>query len=272
MEKVAFAGRVFFAVALVGLGVEHFIFREFVTGRAPPWPEGVPGEAIWAFISGALIVLAGVLILIGRAVRLAALSVATLLFVWAVLRNIPVVIASDVLSQYWTFMVKALVLTGGSLAIATTFPKLAPRRDAFLSTVANRDDAFVQIARVCLAAFMINNGTQHLLFTDFVASLIPKGFPGNAYFWTYFATAALYAGALGMFYPRTARLAALLSGVMVFLWVWIVHVPRTFMSKSDKMAVFEALAVAGVALVMSVQLRGVLAKRDARETSVTPAS
>ena len=46
-------------------------------------------------------------------------------------------------------------------------------------------------------------------------------------------------------------LAALLTGVMVFLWVWIVHVPRIFVSKSDNIAVFEALAVAGVAFVLA---------------------
>ena len=40
-------GRSFFGVALLGLGAEHFVFREFVTGRAPAWPDGIPGGLAW---------------------------------------------------------------------------------------------------------------------------------------------------------------------------------------------------------------------------------
>ena len=48
--------------------------------------------------------------------------------------------------------------------------------------------------------------------------------------------------------PRAAEpLAALLAGTMVFSWFWIIHIPRTFLSVSDGIAVFEALAVSGIA-------------------------
>lgn len=35
-RTIAVVGRAFFAAGLIGLGVEHFVFQEFVTGRAPP--------------------------------------------------------------------------------------------------------------------------------------------------------------------------------------------------------------------------------------------
>jgi hypothetical protein len=38
---------------------------------------------------------------------------------------------------------------------------------------------------------------------------------------------------------------------MVFSWVWIVHVPRVFVSVSDNIAVFEAPAIAGIALLLA---------------------
>lgn len=62
---------------------------------------------------------------------------------------------------------------------------------------------------------------------------------------------ALIAGGIGLFVPYTAILAALLSGLMVFSWFWIVHIPRTFFGVSDSIAVFEALAVSGIALVIA---------------------
>jgi hypothetical protein len=61
----------------------------------------------------------------------------------------------------------------------------------------------------------------------------------------------LFAGAAGMFYWRTASLAALLTGVMVFSWVWIVHLPRISVSVSDNIAIFEAPAIAGIAFMLA---------------------
>jgi hypothetical protein len=39
--------------------------------------------------------------------------------------------------------------------------------------------------------------------------------------------------------------------MMVFSWVWIVHLPRTLASVSDSIAIFEALAFSGLAFVIA---------------------
>lgn len=39
-------------------------------------------------------------------------------------------------------------------------------------------------------------------------------------------------------------------GLMVLSWFWIVHLPRTLHGISDSIAVFEALAVSGLPLVV----------------------
>jgi hypothetical protein len=54
-----------------------------------------------------------------------------------------------------------------------------------------------------------------------------------------------------MLYRPTAGIAALLTGVMVFAWVWIVHVPRVHVGVSDQIAVFEAPAIAGIAFMIA---------------------
>jgi hypothetical protein len=79
-------------------------------------------------------------------------------------------------------------------------------------------------------------------------------------------TVALIAGGAGLVVPQTARLAALLSGIMVFSWFWIVHIPRTFTSVSDGIAVFEALAVSGLAFVLAAHRT---TRRDAPEPVAT---
>jgi uncharacterized membrane protein len=251
MNKLILAGRSLFALSMIGLGLEHFYFREFVAGRAPPWPESLPGETVWAYVTGVVIVAAGGLILTAKRGREAALALGALIFFWAVVRHIPVVIASDVLSPDYTKAVKALAFFGGALAVAATFPKGNSARGAGFSRFLERDAAFILTGTICLAVFMINNGIQHFIYTEFVASLIPSWFPGDPVFWTYFSAIALFAGALGMLYRPTACAAALLSGFMVFAWVWIVHVPRALASVSDNIALFEAPAIAGIAFMLA---------------------
>jgi hypothetical protein len=59
-------GRTFFAFALMGFGLAHFIVGEFVSGRAPAWPSSVQGQQIWAYVSGLVMGAAGVLTILNK--------------------------------------------------------------------------------------------------------------------------------------------------------------------------------------------------------------
>ncbi len=249
MNRLTSIGRSLFAIAVIGLGIDHFIFGKFIAGRPPAWPESLPGGLAWAYLTGIVFVVIGMAVLTGRKARLSAILAGALVFVWALLRHIPVVATTDFLSVAWTDASKALRFVGGALAVAATLPGIAVTAHAL--RFVNSRDGFLLAARICVGLTLIVNGSQHFIFTKFVASLIPEWFPGNAIFWTYFGGVALIAGGLGLFIPRTARLAALLSGLMVFSWFWIIHVPRTLLSESSAIAVFEALFTAGSLFVIA---------------------
>ena len=248
-RPLAAAGRGLFGVALAGLGVEHLVFGEFVMGRAPAWPDGLPGGRLWAEVSGVTFIAIGLAILHGRHARAAAIVAAVLIGSWSLLRHVPVLLAAPVLSNAWTTAGKALTFTGGALAVAAA----APRGSVSQPPGANADAWFSALGRIALGIFLFVAGVQHFLYTEFVASLIPPWFPGDATFWASAAGVALICGGLGLQVPLTSRLAALLSGVMVFSWFWIVHLPRTFVTRSDTVAVFEALAVSGIAFVLAAR-------------------
>src|SRR5258707_14011722 len=114
----AWIGRVFFGFSLCAFGILQFIYGDFVPGRAPAWPPGVPGRLAWAWLSGALLVAAGAALSSGKRVRGPALLAAAMIFGWAVLRHAPAV-AANPHGAVLTNMGKAVALCGGALALAS---------------------------------------------------------------------------------------------------------------------------------------------------------
>jgi uncharacterized membrane protein YphA (DoxX/SURF4 family) len=246
MDKLAPIGSLFFAVSLVAFGIQQFLFGDFVAGRAPGWPASVPGRLVWAYLSGVVLIGAGAAIAIGKKAREAAVLAGAMIFVWAFLRHVPLALADNQYGSAWTNLGKALALFGGSLAVVGSLGSRA---------------ALLWVGRVGLGAFLVSSGIQHFLFPQFVDTLVPAWIPPNARFWTYFAAVALIAGGTGMMVPRTARPAAGLSGLMIFLWVLVLHIPRALAApeaqlRNEWTAVLEALAFSGIAFVLAGSASG----------------
>ena len=153
----------------------------------------------------------------------------------------PKAIAGGPFSGDWTNALKAVVLaTGGVLAALHAPGRVGPG----LATLR-------AIAPHACAPFFLLAGIQHILFAGFVDTLVPPFMP-FARFWTYFAAGALLAAGFGLLTPPVRRLAATMTGWMVFSWVWLVHVPLVFrIGAQEWMGVFEALAISGVCLMLA---------------------
>lgn len=229
-----------FAASLLGFAAVQLVAGDFVLGRAPAWPEGVPGRLVWSSATAVIVAVAGIAIALERRARIAAGVVATLVLVWAVARNVAPALTDRHYGAAWTMLGKSIALFGGAVAFAAPTETSAGAR---------------AVPRVCLGAFLISSGVQHFLFADFVAQLVPSWIPG-AVFWTYFAGVALIAGGAGIMFPPATRLASALSGMMIAMWVVLLHVPRALAAAdagrlNEWLAVCEAIAFAGIAFVLT---------------------
>jgi uncharacterized membrane protein len=270
MKKLTVLGRYFFAISMIAFGVQHFVYLDFVTRifpRPPALLAWAPGRSFLACVVGAFLVVTGAAIILRKGARWAALLLGAAVLVSFVLIYLPALIANPQLGGLWTSAGKALGLSGGAFLVAGSFTAGIGAPMDWRVAVRNALESFIPFARFFLGTFLILCGVQHFLYAEFVATLVPGWIPGH-FFWTYFAGVALIAGGVGLFIGPTARLAAALSGVMIFLWVVLLHIPRAaadLHNANETTAVFEALAFSGTAFLaaVAVDARAKVAKNSA---------
>ncbi len=103
-------------------------------------------------------------------------------------------------------------------------------------------------------------GIQHFMYADFVASLVPAYFPARLFF-AYFTGAAMFAAAISLIVNIKARLAAILLGAMLLMFVLLIHVPKLAGDATVIMTWTRALQDIAIACV-AFMLAGALSKQE----------
>ena len=244
------AGRIFYALGLASIGLMHLFFKNFPWVVIPDFPAWIPVRLLWVFGIGVALIAAGVCMLFNLQGRKVAAWTGVGLLALVLIAHLP----SRLTSQYawvlgaWTNAIKELALAGGAWIAAMTFQRTEGELPRWLERA-------LPLGRCFFAFLLIVFGVDHFLYPKFVASIVPS-WVGSPMFWTYFAGAALIAGGVGMIARRVAALAALLTGVMIFLWVFMLHTPRAIADPytnvgNEWASVFEALAFSGMAFMVA---------------------
>jgi uncharacterized membrane protein len=109
------------------------------------------------------------------------------------------------------------------------------------------------LGRIFIAISLIVFGIQHFLYGGFVSTLVPAWMPARL-FWAYFVGVAFVSAALGTVISRVTRLAGTLLGVMFFLFVATLHIPRIAAQSrngDEWTSGFVALAMCGIAWILA---------------------
>jgi uncharacterized membrane protein len=237
--------RILYGIALIAFGSLHFLFGDFITGRAPAWPPDMNGQLMFAYFSGALFILSGLSILVNIKATQMLMASGILILLCAGARNIYEIMIKPEYGGLLTNTFKALSIGSGAFIVAASFVK--QEESSFSKFVFQ----LATIGKYLVALFLLVGGVQHFIFADFVKFLVPEWIPG-AVFWTYLAGVALIASGIGLIINIKSSLAALLAGSMIMIWVFVLHVPRAIANQNQNewTAVFEALAISSVLLVL----------------------
>lgn len=246
-------GRYFFSIPMVFFGLQYFRYGRFVGGM-PPVPPWAPGGAVGAYVTGALLIVAGVSILIGKKARWGAALVGGLFLFCVVVFHSPRI--HDILysGTERTRALEPLALSGAAFALISLLPSDrtgSPRLD-------RTPDWLTRTGRWLFALSMIVFGIQHFQYAQFIATLVTSWIPGHL-FWVYFTGVAMIVTGLAILAEKLGRLAATWLGIMFLLWVLVLHAPRVAAARhngDEWNSAFVALAFSGASFIVARTLPG----------------
>ena len=244
------------ALPMAVYGAQHFIYLAFVTEYIPAW---IPWRGFWTGFTGAALIAAAAGITLSRCDRWAATLLGTMIFLWVALLHTSRVAAQPRNPDEWRGVFQALAMSGfvlvlaGSLARSGTVAPTAENR--FTRALKAFRDFAPKPALWFVGLSMIALGVQHFVFPEAATPKVPLWIPGTVS-GNYLSGLMLVALGVGLLIRRTARLAATILGLMIFLSLLAVHLPVVLTSPRFESDWCKTFVMAGGAFLLAQTASG----------------
>lgn len=227
-DRVLVLGPPFEAVALAIFAAEHFLAARDLMPIVPRW---LPGPLFWTYFFGVALLAAAVSFIIWRYVRWSALLLALFFLLIVVTVDLPNLPPRLHERLFWTLTARETAFGAGAMVLSGS---LWPR-GSLVGTV------LMRLGRVFVGATMIFYAIQHFVFPHFVPGvplekMIPAWVPAPTLL-SYFIGITLLLAGVGLLIPRTIRIAAASSGMVLLLLTAFFYVPILVMEIHTPLAV-----------------------------------
>src|ERR1700744_4065095 len=233
-------GKVFFALAILCIGIVHLVTRNFPVGLLPV-PE-IPQRIIVVYISGIVLIVAGLLILSNKFTKIGAWLSLVLWIIALLAVHIPIVLASIKNGSLWAGLFEIVMFIAGSMILLDA--SRTSKKRSHLLTI---------IARYIFALALLVFAYQHYIFAQFIAALITPWIPYKLFF-TYLVGAAFLAVAIAIIINQFVQPATIALGIMFLVWFFILHLPRVLAhqhTEPEWTSLFVVLASSGEAFLIA---------------------
>jgi len=245
-------GCFFYGIAIAGIGLQAIYDHNLP--YIVPLPEHFwkPGAIAIALVFGVMFVLAGVSVVFEKKTRPVSIVFGAALLLIFCFYYIPyefLTSANYLHLAEWENAAKELSFAGGAFFIAGCYPRENENQlIRFLGKL-------IPLGAVFFAIPIISFGILHFMVAKEAATLVPSWIPGHL-FWIYFCGAALIGSGVAILFKIKVGLVAALLGLMIFLWVVSLHIPRVVAAPAAYLgaeitSAFLALAYSGIAFVIS---------------------
>jgi uncharacterized membrane protein len=252
MRNLSNIGRIFYGISIAALGVRTIYYKDFPYMLIPPNHSWMNDHVLSIYISGALLTLAGGCIAFKKNTMSVSLLLGTALLLLFCFYFIPyelMVSPNNTHFYDWENAAKELAFSGGAFVIAGCFPgKSETPLTGFLRKL-------IPLGVIIFSLTIISFGVNHFLYAKEASGYIPSWIPGHL-FWMYLTGTALLGSGIAILLKIKPRLFAALLGLMIFIWVIILHIPKAIATPiTDKggeiTSAFLALAYCGIAFVIA---------------------
>lgn len=251
MGNLSNVGRIFYGIAIAGMGFQTIYYHNFPYMLIPPKHSWIPGIVVLAYIAGTLLMLAGVCIIFEKKTRPVSLLLGTALLLIFCFCFIPYQFMANKYMPLvsWENAEKELALAAGAFVMAGCFSE---KNENLIIKVLKK---LIPLGTILFSITMISFGILHFQYAKDVAEYAPSWVP-NRLFWVYLAGAGLIGSGIAIIFKIKTGLAASLLGAMIFIWVIILHIPRVIASPvaylgSEVTSALIALAYSGIAFVIA---------------------
>lgn len=248
MPELKSFGRTFYGLGIAGIGALHFIYAGFRPVIIPIPPETTNNLNYLVYLTGLVIVIAGLLIAVEIFVKSVSLLLGVFLLLFFLLGHLPNRFANNPgIIGAWTDALKILALSGGAFVVSNLYPNMRARGSFRVI------NSLALCGKYFFALMLVIFGIDHFIYLDFVKTLVPTWIPGSL-FWTYFAAVALIGSGLAIFINFKPKVISILLAAMLFIWLVVLHIPRAIAAPitdngNELTSVFECLAFCGVAIL-----------------------
>jgi uncharacterized membrane protein len=248
MNQIIKSGQYLYTIAITSFGIIQVVTHNFLSALLP-LPASFPARTFWAYLLGAVFIIAGVCLLIKKICRTAAIILGILFFLLVLYPHLLLLISNPRDPGEWTVFFETLSLCAGAFILAG---KLA--YDFYFNEQLNYPvNIFLTSARFLFAAALLVFGIQHFMYYDFILTLIPSWIPAQV-FLGWIVMIAFVATSISIFLNIQVRLATTLSGIMFLLWVIFLHAPRVaanLHSEDEWTSLFVAMAMSGISFMLT---------------------
>jgi hypothetical protein len=233
-------GKLFFAVAILAIGIIHLVTGHFPSGLLFVDPK-FPAASILAYINGVLLVIIGLLIFSKKYQYTGAYIASVIWFILLLIVHLPKLITTYNSPGEWTPTFEVAGIFAGSLILIGN------------NSVKTNSSRLILIGSYIFAVSIFVFAVLHLKYLDFIVTLIPAWLPFRL-FWAYVVMVAFFAASISLFFRVLVRLSTSLLALMFFIWFCILHIPRVIASphaETEWTSMFVVLIFSGIALLIA---------------------